>query len=55
LVSPHAVKAGDLVHRLPITIRQLEKTYDLINLKAEQLLELLGPEFQGLRSAVSAR
>lgn len=39
------VQPGDLVHRLPIRIRQLEKTYDLISLNADQLLELLGDEF----------
>jgi len=39
------VQSGDLVHRLPIRIRQLEKTYDLISLNADQLIELLGDEF----------
>jgi hypothetical protein len=37
---------GDLTHRLPTRIRQLEKTYDLHSLTADQLLDLLGPEFQ---------
>jgi hypothetical protein len=46
LVSPRSIKPGDIVHRLPATVRQLEKTYDLISLNAEQLLDLLGPEFQ---------
>jgi hypothetical protein len=40
------VKPGDLVHRFPIRIRQLEKTYDLVSLTADQLIELLGDEFQ---------
>ncbi|QDU28887.1 hypothetical protein ETAA8_39930 [Anatilimnocola aggregata] len=40
------VKAGDLVHRLPIRIRQLEVTYDLNSLSADQLVSLLGTEFQ---------
>lgn len=40
------VRPGDLVHRLPIRIRQLEKTYDLFSLSADQLLELLGDEFR---------
>ena len=40
------VTAGNLVHRLPVRIRQLEKTYDLQSLAADQLLELLGEEFQ---------
>jgi hypothetical protein len=39
------VKPGDLVHRFPIRVRQLEKTYDLLTLKADQLIELLGEEF----------
>jgi hypothetical protein len=40
------VTAGNLVHRLPVRIRQLEKTYDLHSLTADQLIELLGEEFQ---------
>jgi hypothetical protein len=40
------VTAGNLAHRLPIRIRQLEKTYDLHSLTADQLLLLLGEEFQ---------
>ena len=36
---------GNLSHRLPHRIAQLEKTYDLMSLNADQLLELLGPEF----------
>jgi hypothetical protein len=39
------VKPGDLVHRFPIRMRQLERTYDLLTLKADQLVELLGEEF----------
>jgi hypothetical protein len=39
------VTAGNLAHRLPIRIRQLEKTYDLHSLTADQLLSLLGDEF----------
>lgn len=38
-------KPGGLEHRLTIRIRQLEKTYDLLSLNADQLLELLGDEF----------
>lgn len=37
--------AGNLRHRLPIRIAQLEKTYDLMSLNADQLLMLLGGEF----------
>lgn len=40
------VTPGDLVHRLPIRIRQLEKTYDLISLNADQIIDLLGQEFR---------
>jgi hypothetical protein len=41
-----SMKQGDLIHRFPIRIRQLEKTYDLFSLNADQLVELLGEEFQ---------
>jgi hypothetical protein len=40
------VRPGDLRHRLPARIRQLEVTHDLTNLTAEQLLNLLGDEFR---------
>lgn len=40
------VRAGNLTHRFPVRIRQLEKTYDLLSLDANQLIELLGDEFQ---------
>jgi hypothetical protein len=46
IVDFRNVKPGDLVHRFPIRIRQLEKTYDLVSLTADQLIELLGDEFQ---------
>ncbi|QDV45813.1 hypothetical protein Enr13x_57160 [Stieleria neptunia] len=49
VTSPGKVKAGDLLHRFPIRIRQLEKTYDLQSLTADQLIELLGSEFQQIR------
>jgi hypothetical protein len=48
------VKPGDLVHRFPIRMRQLEKTYDLFSLNADQLIELLGPEFQTAPPAPTA-
>ena len=38
-------KRGDLNHRFPIRLRQLEKTYDLQSVSANQLIELLGAEF----------
>ncbi len=40
------VAPGDLTHRLPVRIRQLEKTFDLQSLTADQLIELLGDEFR---------
>jgi hypothetical protein len=40
------VRPGDLTHRFPLRIRQLERTFDLLSLTADQLLELLGEEFQ---------
>ncbi len=43
--SPGKITAGDLTHRFPTRIRQLEKTYDLLSLTADQLLHLLGDEF----------
>jgi len=46
VVDSRTAKRGDLTHRLPIRIRQLEMTYDLLELNADQLLELLGDEFR---------
>ncbi len=48
--SPRKVVAGDLVHRFPTRIRQLEKTYDLLSLTASQLIDLLGEEFASFDS-----
>lgn len=45
IIDSRNVRPGNLNHRLPIRIRQLEKTYDLMSLTADQLLELLGDEF----------
>jgi hypothetical protein len=45
IVSPERIKAGDLVHRFPVRIQQLERTYDLVSLTADQLIDLLGEEF----------
>lgn len=39
-------KPGDLMYRLPVRMRQLEKTYDLYSLTADKLIQLLGKEFQ---------
>lgn len=39
-------RPGDLTHRLPVRIRQLDLTYDLQSLSADQLIELLGDEFK---------
>ena len=46
IVDQKVVKPGDLRHRLPIRVRQLERTYDLFSLTGDQLVELLGEEFQ---------
>ena len=45
IVTRETVKPGDLRNRFPIKVRQLEKTYDLFTLNADQLIELLGSEF----------
>jgi len=52
--TPRKVIAGDLIHRFPARIRQLEKTYDLMSLSADQLLELLGEEFSHLASPATS-
>lgn len=44
-ITGSRVTAGNLTHRLPLRISQLEKNYDLVDLNAEQLIELLGEEF----------
>jgi hypothetical protein len=49
IVTQPSIKPGDLNHRLPLRIRQLEKTYDLHELSAERLIELLGEEFRPYR------
>jgi len=46
IVTRETIKPGDLRHRLPIRVRQLERTYDLFSLSADQLIELLGAEFR---------
>lgn len=46
IVAPRNIRPGNLMHRLPTRIRQLEETYDLQSLDADQLLEILGDEFQ---------
>ena len=46
IIDSRRVTAGDLLHRFPVRIRQLEKTYDLFSLNADQLIDLLGNEFQ---------
>lgn len=45
-ITRPTIKPGDLVHRFPIRVRQLEMTYDLNSLNADQLIQLLGDEFQ---------
>jgi hypothetical protein len=46
IVTRASVKPGDLIHRFPIRIRQLEMTYDLQSLSADKLIQLLGDEFR---------
>jgi len=46
VADPRVVHPGDLDSRLPSRIRQLELTYDLTDLTADQLLNLLGDEFK---------
>lgn len=46
VLNPWPGSPGDLTNRLPLRIRQLEKTYDLVSLDADRLLELLGDEFR---------
>lgn len=46
MVNPSArITAGDLTNRFHMRIRQLEMTYDLQSLNADQLTTLLGDEF----------
>lgn len=46
VVHSSKITAGDLTHRFPLRISQLELTYDLSSLTSDQLIELLGEEFQ---------
>ncbi len=46
LIDSRVVRPGDITHRLPARIRQIEVTHDLTNLTAEQILNLLGDEFR---------
>jgi hypothetical protein len=46
VLGPWPGSPGDLRNRLPLRIRQLERTYDLVSLDAGRLLALLGDEFQ---------
>jgi hypothetical protein len=55
IVSRDRVVPGDLRNRFPIRIRQLEKTYDLVSLTADQLIDLLGEEFQQNKKPVVQR
>jgi hypothetical protein len=54
IIPRHEARPGDLRHRLPLRVRQLEMTYDLQSLNADQLIELLGEEFQ-VRAAPKSR
>jgi hypothetical protein len=55
IVTQEIVRPGDLRHRLPIRMRQLERTYDLMSLSADQLLDLLGDEFKSTSASGSAK
>lgn len=44
-ITPNTARRGDLPHRFPARIQQLEKTFDLQSVTATQLVELLGDEF----------
>jgi hypothetical protein len=55
VLDPRKAAPGDLRNRFPIRIRQLEKTYDLVSLNADQLIELLGEEFQANLAANQRR
>lgn len=46
ITSSGRPKPGDLRSRLPKRLRQLEKTFDLFSLTADQLIDLLGDEFR---------
>ena len=50
-ITGNKLREGDLSRRLPLRLRQLEKTYDLLDLTADQLIELLGEEFSFARPA----
>lgn len=54
VLNPWPGSPGDLTNRLPLRIRQLEKTYDLVSLDADRLLELLGDEFRRHDAAPSS-
>ena len=45
LPQKRAMKQGDLRNRLPLRVAQLQRTYDVAGLDSDQLLRLLGPEF----------
>jgi hypothetical protein len=42
IVDSQRIRPGDLAHWLPTRVRQLERTYDLYDMPADQLIELLG-------------
>ena len=46
VVHSSKITASDLTHRFLLRISQLEFTYDLSSLTADQLIEILGEEFQ---------
>ncbi len=46
VVHSSKVTAGDLTHQFTLRISQLELTYNLSSLTSDQLMDLLGEEFQ---------
>ena len=44
-IADMTIRKGNLTHRFPCIIQQLEKTYDLQSLDADKFIDLLGDEF----------
>ncbi len=55
IAGGNKVKRGDLEHRFMIRLRQLEKTYDLLSMNANQLIEILGDEFRESKTGSGTR
>lgn len=55
IVDTRTVQRGDLRHRLRMRVKQVEMTYDLQSMTADQLIELLGDEFTHWQSPRQVR